>query len=606
MSWADALTNPELLYGGGAIKPFNSTQDALNAALPLLLQNANGIGVTLQPPTSSTITPPPSDPTQPPAQQGADPQPPTLQTQGGGPALSTPSASGIPFFLKPTFQQAEAQTPTDSTGLPVAKSPGLSKLGMLASILHGSIQGGVDAMASGALNAAPGKSGFGAGIAGAVQMPIERAQIARQNALAQQEYALKGAQATQAQAAAQKDIRQANIVTPRQGGGVYDISQQDWLPGASPQEKQQKFESLQQALAARVLQVQQAGGDPMKDSQAEQLRDQITSIQKASNGATPLSKEQAAALNATWDPIAQKSGLPAGQFREGMPSSDATQLQTAIGGAIGKQQGAQTLVIRNQMADSMLNRNMQPSVDMKVGSPTYGQQVWATPGMIEAEPGRYTPSRYDPNTQAQVTVAKSVAGGPIQNNIVSFNQLLGHVGALSGAINDLRNTQSPLINKPMNWLSANAAGHPEVSNFLAQALPVINEYAAFLKNNKALKEDEVKEFNQILNVNSSPAQIDGALKKIAETAAIRLSAQNSSVKRTTHQDIPDLVDPNAQAALDHYGVKIPDYGNAPVKGAAPQGAPVQNWDATAIGPNGHQIGARGGKWYDVQTGKAIQ
>jgi len=38
-----------------------------------------------------------------------------------------------------------------------------------------------------------------------------------------------------------------------------------------------------------------------------------------------------------------------------------------------------------------------------------------------------------------------------------------------------------------------------------------------------------------------------------------------------------------------------------------EGAPTQQkWEATATGKDGHQIGYRGGKWYDVQSGKAIQ
>lgn len=225
MNWN--LTKPALIYGNQPPVFYNSTPDALSAAMAQLPQAPS---VTNEPPTSVSITPAlpnspgnsygvmqadqnlsplvadatrdaknqvtvvpgqpaPIDPRSQ-AQIGADaqaaPQPgaPQLSTSGGGPQL-TPSPTGpLPFYNRPTFAAA-----TDQYGNVKPGGPALTKLGLLANILKSAEQGGSDAIASGALNAEPGKSGFGAGWSGAHQMPLIRAAQARaagiQNAQAQ-------------------------------------------------------------------------------------------------------------------------------------------------------------------------------------------------------------------------------------------------------------------------------------------------------------------------------------------------------------------------------------------------------------------------------------
>jgi hypothetical protein len=66
----------------------------------------------------------------------------------------------------------------------------------------------------------------------------------------------------------------------------------------------------------------------------------------------PSTREQAQRLNSTWDPIAKKSGLPTGQFVEGMSSADVTALIGSLNNAIGKGQGSQRIVIEQQNASN--------------------------------------------------------------------------------------------------------------------------------------------------------------------------------------------------------------------------------------------------------------
>src|ERR1019366_8372121 len=307
MDWN--LTKPALLYGNQPPQFFNSTPDALSAAMAQLPNQDPS--VTTAPPTSVSIAPAlPNSPGESygvmqgdqnavdpngfrrvdprsQAQIGADaqasaPQPgaPQLSVSGGGPQLSSPTPSGLPIFHKPTFQEAT----TDQYGNARPGGPALTKLGLLANILKSAEQGGSDALSAGALNAAPGKSGFGSGWAGAVQMPYQRAQMKQ----AEQHGALENQQLqmqtqympqilAQNFAKTQADIN-AKKYTPLRGsaGGAIENATGDIVA----QNVRQQFESLQQALTAQVLEDQHAGLDPMAEPKASQLRDQITSLQR--------------------------------------------------------------------------------------------------------------------------------------------------------------------------------------------------------------------------------------------------------------------------------------------------------------------------------------
>lgn len=274
------LTRPELLYGNAQPPQyFNSTADALSAAMAQLPPQSPD--VTNIPPQVANVGAPEAVPLPPGTIGPQEEGPPTLQTSGGGPQLSTaPINSPLPIFHKPTFQEAT----TDQYGNAKPAGPALTKLGLLANILKSAAQGGSDALSAGALNAAPGKSGFGSGWAGAVQMPYQRAQMKQ----AEQHGALENQQlAMQTQympeimrqnmLKTQADINSKKYTALRGSAGGALENATGAIVGQNVREQ---FESLQQALTAQVLEDQHAGLDPMTEPKASQLRDQITSLQR--------------------------------------------------------------------------------------------------------------------------------------------------------------------------------------------------------------------------------------------------------------------------------------------------------------------------------------
>ena len=275
MSWLDMLTKPGLQNPNGQVNYYNSLDDVMAAASAALAKASPTINPGAPP--TATFTPQPDAPPQfdatlPPSanQNTPQPVPPAMALSGGGPSIDTSAENSLPLEGKPDFQKIT----TDKVGNAILPNKGLTRLGVLAGLLKISMQGISDSIQSGSLNAEPGKSGVGAGFAGALNGPIMRQQRASQIAMQQAQMNKDAAQAQQATAESQNK----NFVPSR--NGIFDIGKNRMVQGSQPVQKQQ-FESLQQAKTARLLAIQAAGGDPNKDQQLQQIQEQIDNDAKS-------------------------------------------------------------------------------------------------------------------------------------------------------------------------------------------------------------------------------------------------------------------------------------------------------------------------------------
>lgn len=164
----------------------------------------------------------------------------------------------------------------------------------------------------------------------------------------------------------------------------------------------------------------------------------------------------------------------------------------------------------------------------------------------------------DPNRQAQIAVARSLASGAFGNQTSSINALIGHLGDLKDTVASLGNLDQKFLNVPLNSLK-DQTGDPNVTNVLAKMEPVRKEFETLLLNGHALYGDDRKSAETIVNLNSSLGQVQAAMKSLAHTGAIRMGAVNSTVKRVTGADIPELLEPASASILADFGEEIPDY-----------------------------------------------
>lgn len=147
--------------------------------------------------------------------------------------------------------------------------------------------------------------------------------------------------------------------------------------------------------------------------------------------------------------------------------------------------------------------------------------------------------------------------------IAGFNNFLNHAGDAADVTAKWRTANSPLINRPMNWLRNNAAGDPEYTKLIAALAPVRKEYQNFLNSNRAEHKEDIVVMDKILADSATPAQIEEGLKQLANTATLRLDSINQNWKTVTKGNYPNLVTPKAVQAAAKLGAgqQVSQYGS---------------------------------------------
>lgn len=509
-NWLTRLTRPELINPQtGEIQPFNSPEDAMAAAMPAL--DNNGVGVTVHPPDNVTTTAP--------ATPGGAPG---LVIQGGGPQLDAPQKSGLPFYLKPTVTQAQAQTPVDATGHPAAVSPGFSKLGVLMSILGGAARGASNAVASGALNAERGKSGFGSGFAGAVEMPtalaqqqqgLQRGNLENQQLQLQTQYYpqvlrqgfLKTsseinkntADASKATADAQtatyeqalKDAQTSAARFKEVGGLLYDVSGQHpaLVQGSAAGQIVPADEDI-----ARVAGV--AVGTPIPVQTAQKLKEMAT------------------------------SGITTAQANGRSLLVDKT-------GKVIKDLGAATPVVVNNMnagpwggagggggTGAPLAPALQRIIDGVGQYRTSLNDAMASAGRSGMARGNFMTALYStyPNYDEkqygnQASLLKDFTSGDAGKQLTSFNTAIEHANQLSTAVDALNNGNLTPFNQVANTIGAKL-GNNATTNFNVVKNALAGEISKVFKGGGAT-DAEIAQVEAPFSAANSPEQLHGAINQ---------------------------------------------------------------------------------------------
>ena len=207
-----------------------------------------------------------------------------------------------------------------------------------------------------------------------------------------------------------------------------------------------------------------------------------------------------------------------------------------------------------------------------------------------------TASQYDPSFNAaqynnRVALMKDFTSGKAANNIRSLNTAVGHLDTLQKAATALDNGGIQLWNAIANK-GLTATGDPRVTNFNVAANAVESELAAVFKGMGAT-DQEIKAWRENLSAAESPEQLRGAISTAVELLGSRLDAlrqqYESGMGRKPHVQ---FLTPKSESILS----KITSGGEHA----------AQSWEATATGKDGHKIGYRGGKWYDVQSGAEVK
>jgi hypothetical protein len=218
-----------------------------------------------------------------------------------------------------------------------------------------------------------------------------------------------------------------------------------------------------------------------------------------------------------------------------------------------RQQGEAELGTPEQNAEMMVHGLVAPSQLSKRAKEYNAMLPLADAYSMKTLGKHFSPEDAEALYHSKQALIKDYADGKQADQIQSFNTFLGHAQNLSNSIAQLRNTNIPLLNTPLNKLRT-MTGDPKVQAILPDIEAVRTEYQNFLNNNHALQQADIKEGHKMLDENASPAQMEAAIKSFAHTALIRTAALNDRYKRTIGTDVPDLLSEDSQNALKGYGL----------------------------------------------------
>jgi hypothetical protein len=146
------------------------------------------------------------------------------------------------------------------------------------------------------------------------------------------------------------------------------------------------------------------------------------------------------------------------------------------------------------------------------------------------------------------------AAGKVGQQIASFNTFMGHEAEAADANAAWQRMNSPLLNRPMAWIAKNAADDPNFVRLQAALGAPAKEYMSFLNANRAEHEADIKQMETVLSLESTPLQINEALKELAKTADFRLASLGKGFVSTVGTTPQRLLDPAAAATMQKFGI----------------------------------------------------
>jgi hypothetical protein len=160
------------------------------------------------------------------------------------------------------------------------------------------------------------------------------------------------------------------------------------------------------------------------------------------------------------------------------------------------------------------------------------------------------------------------AAGKVGQQITSFNTFMGHEAEAADANAAWQRLNSPLLNRPMAWIAKNAADDPNYVRLQAALGAPAKEYMSFLNANRAEHEADIKQMDTVLSPESTPLQINAALKELAKTADFRLASLGKGYISTVGTTPQRLLDPEAAGTMQKFGI---DSQSAKVSVPLPKG-----------------------------------
>lgn len=237
-----------------------------------------------------------------------------------------------------------------------------------------------------------------------------------------------------------------------------------------------------------------------------------------------------------------------GEFQKNM--AEAAKARNADGGAggIGSIQEAAKNVVDGNLGQ------LKDLASMRGGQRTQlFNAILAEARARGLDPKKFSPAALESKAKMWVDYSE----GKTSDQIAAFDAFLGHANDAMDATANMRSrlrNGSPIINQPLNWIAKNMANDVDYTKFTTALEPVRKEFMNFLNANRAEHESDLKTMQTVLSDTSTPAQIEGALKQLGQSADIRLAALGKKYLANIGTAYPNLVSEEGKQTMQRMGI----------------------------------------------------
>lgn len=451
-------------------------------------------------------------------------QPASADVTGDGTSFSTPQT---PFskLAKPSMQEA-AQMGATPGGVN-AMSPGLTKMGKLATLLTSGMQGALAGRAASeqAVIQSGGhrSGGAGLGFQAGYTLPWQRAEQQSQAQLAQ-----AGTQPIQTPYGQMPMAMASKILTPYLG---YQGKVQAAQIGG------QAREQVAQTGAQAHVQAAQIGGQAKENVARIEQGMALPVDETVANlaGIPELAGQKVG--KGTWENInksLQANGYHTQDMGENGPGQNQGMWLMDRAGNRIKQISDKSLMFQRGYSFAA-NR---PEVVTDPNDPGYAYYTSAAQAMQQN-----LPSPQGAGTQAAKTAARSEVPTKIGDQKVAFNTAMQHAQLLEQAATALSNGDVRMLNSVKNKFKT-AFGSADVTNFQVISNAYSREITKMLSAGH-MTDSEIASAGGTLPANASPQQILGAVQSYRNLAQSKLNMLNQQKQSATAPTRPQGEKPNA-------------------------------------------------------------
>jgi hypothetical protein len=239
-------------------------------------------------------------------------------------------------------------------------------------------------------------------------------------------------------------------------------------------------------------------------------------------------------------------------------------------------------------------RNVSPGVQMSLLKVANGDQDVKTfpvrttkgSGQLDAGHASNLAVLLNPNWNEQMYKNKQGVIDKLSKDpsIASFNQLLVHLDTARNISDNLKRTNSPALNAPLNEIRNKWMGEPGVPELMTAIATARSEWETLIKSGHAPTKDEVSLGDTLMSDKSNVGQILGVARIMGETGLGRLDQIDSQYRRSYGGHYPGLISSSGRRAAINLGLgdTVKQYPEEATFGnAQPQNQPLPPQDAGA-------------------------